>query len=103
MDFEERKKLYKSNAWQVTRKLVLERDNHECQECKRNGKVFTDYHKPDKHKRLDIDHIKSLERHPHLAFDMDNLQTLCIKCHNKKENRFHPNQSKRKKWFDEMW
>lgn len=100
---DERIKIYKSNAWQVTRKKVLERDNYECQECKRNGRVFTDQHRPDKHKRLDVDHIKSLEEHPELAFDMDNLEVLCVKCHNKKEKRFHPNQSKKKKWHDEFW
>lgn len=103
MDAEERKKFYKSNAWQVTRQLVLERDNYECVECRKNGKVFTDKHRPDKHKRLDIDHIKSLEHHPHLAFELDNLQTLCIRCHNIKENRFSPMQKKKKVWNDEMW
>ena len=103
MNIDERKRFYKSNAWQVTRKLVLERDNYECQSCKRNGKVFTDNHKPDKHKRLDIDHIKPLEHYPHLAFELDNLQTLCVKCHNEKEKRFSPAQRKKKIWDDEMW
>ncbi|EFR8992811.1 HNH endonuclease, partial [Listeria monocytogenes] len=35
---------YKSKAWVSIRKEVLKRDNYECQECKRQGKVFTDYH-----------------------------------------------------------
>lgn len=99
----ERHTFYKSKEWASIRKEVLKRDNYECQECKRQGKVFTDYHEPDKHKRLDVDHIKDLEHHPELALDIDNLTTLCVKCHNKKHNRF---QFRRKinKWVnDERW
>lgn len=103
MNKEERIKFYKSKAWQYIRYRVLERDNYECQECKRQGRVFTDFHKPDKHKRLDIDHIKSLARYPELALEMQNLETLCVKCHNKKENRFHKFQSKNKWRHDEFW
>ena len=104
MDVNDRKRFYKSLAWQVTRKKVLERDNYECQHCKLNGRVTINEHKPDKHKVLDVDHIKSLEHYPHLAFDMDNLQTLCVKCHNAKEGRFVKWQRKPSKWDgDEYW
>ena len=58
---------------------------------------------PDKHKTLDIDHIKPLEHYPELGYDMDNLQTLCIRHHNEKENRFNKSQSKKKRWNDEYW
>ena len=104
MNTKDRKRFYKSLAWQVTRKKVLERDNYECQHCKLNGRVTINEHKPDKHKVLDVDHIKSLEHYPHLAFDMDNLQTLCVKCHNAKEGRFVKWQRKPNKWDgDEFW
>lgn len=49
------------------KKKALVRDNYECQECKRQGRVYSDYHDLDKHKRLDIDHIKEIEAHPELA------------------------------------
>ena len=62
---------------------MLERDNYECQQCKRDGKLTT-YDKS-KRKSLDVDHILSLEHHPEFAHDLNNLETLCIKCHNKKK------------------
>ncbi|WP_191070574.1 HNH endonuclease, partial [Staphylococcus aureus] len=34
------------------------------------------------------------------AHDLNNLETLCIKCHNKKEKRFI---KKENKWKDEKW
>ncbi|MDX8359815.1 HNH endonuclease signature motif containing protein [Cytobacillus sp. IB215316] len=98
---EQKKKFYKSGAWQSTRMKALERDNYECQECKRQGRVYTDNHDPDKHKRLDVDHIKEIYTHPELALELDNLETLCVKCHNKKHRRF--SKSKKKEWDDEKW
>lgn len=99
---QERLKFYKSKEWRAVREYVLQRDNYECQECKRNGKVLTNKEESlrDKHKRLDVDHIKDLEHHPELALEPENLETLCIKCHNKKHNRF---VKKEKKWNDEKW
>lgn len=84
------------------RESILKRDNYECQECKRQGKVFIPAMKPDKQKTLDVDHIKSLEEYPELALDPNNLETLCIRCHNIKEKRFF--YSKPNKWAnDEKW
>ena len=59
MTKDERIRFYKSKEWQITRKRVLERDNYECQQCKRDGKLTT-YDKS-KRKSLDVDHILSLE------------------------------------------
>ena len=78
---------------------ILERDHYECQECKRNGKLTTQYDAI-----LEIDHIKELDKYPELAWDNDNLQTLCRSCHNKKHKRFEFKESTRKrKWQDEWW
>ncbi len=41
------------------------------------------------YKSLDVDHILSLEHHPEFAHDLNNLKTLCIKCHNKKEKEIY--------------
>ncbi|WP_204254366.1 HNH endonuclease [Mammaliicoccus sciuri] len=92
---------YKSKAWRETREIVLRRDNYECQECKKQGKVTTI--NPEKHKSLDVDHILELETHPELAHDLDNLVTLCISCHNKKHNRYQGYVRKPDKWEDERW
>jgi 5-methylcytosine-specific restriction enzyme A len=99
---EQKRKFYKSGDWQAIRKEVLERDNYECQNCKRQGIVYTDNHDPDKHKRLDVDHIKEIYTHPELALDIDNLEVLCVKCHNKKHDRFRF-KKKQNKWDDECW
>lgn len=96
-------RFYKSKAWRDTRLQVLKRDNYECQHCKAQGKVTTI--DKNKHKSLDVDHIKELDTHPNLAYDMDNLVTLCVSCHNRKHNRSY-NRWNRKpsKWDgDEMW
>lgn len=100
---EQQMKFYKSKDWRQLRQYILERDNYECQECKRQGYVkLTD---DTKHKSLDVDHIKELHTHSELAFEPDNLETLCIRCHNKKHNRFyHRFKKKKTKWEgDEKW
>jgi len=91
---------YSSKEWKHTRNEIRKRDNDECQECKRQGKVFTYKSEPGKRKRLDVDHIKELEDYPELSLTMDNLETLCIRCHNKKHNRY---QKQEPKWNDECW
>jgi len=91
---------YSSKEWKLTRSEVRARDNDECQECKRQGKVFTNKSEPGKRKRMDVDHIKELEEHPELCLSMDNLELKCIRCHNAKHGRY---QKKEPKWDDEKW
>src|SRR5699024_3879741 len=79
------------------RQIVLKRDKYERQHCKENGKV-TKQHTVNE---LDMEHIKPLETHPHLAYELDNLMTLCVNCHNIKEKRHW--KQKEKKWNDEQW
>lgn len=90
---EERSSFYKSKKWRQTREVILKRDNFECQECKRNGKVTTG-------ERLDVDHLLELEDYPELALEPTNLETKCVTCHNKKHKRF---MKKENKWDDEKW
>lgn len=104
---EEKRKFYDSKEWRNLRQKVLERDNFECQECKRNGYVNIDtyeYSESAKRKKIKIvvDHIKELEHYPELALDIDNLETLCVTCHNVKHGRVF--QPKENKWaHDERW
>lgn len=94
-----RHNFYSSLTWKLKRQEILERDHYECQWCKENGKVTTQFDSI-----LEIDHIKELEHHPELALDNDNLRTLCKDCHNKRHKRFNFKESKRqKKWNDEWW
>ncbi|WP_458383768.1 HNH endonuclease [Staphylococcus caledonicus] len=97
-------RFYKSKKWRELREKVLLRDNYECQECKKEGIVKTIDRT--KHKSLDVDHIKELDSHPDLAYDMDNLVTLCVSCHNKKHNRYQkgkPFPKKKTKWTGDEW
>lgn len=99
---EQKKAFYKSAAWQRVRRNVLYRDNYECQECKRQGRVYTDQSEPHKHKRLDVDHIKEIEFYSELSLQESNCEVLCIKCHNRKHDRFQYVR-KKNKWDDERW
>ncbi|MGM8137503.1 HNH endonuclease [Enterococcus italicus] len=90
---------YLTGEWKRKRLEILERDHYECQECRRNGKLTTAYDAI-----LEIDHIKELDKYPELAWDNENLQTLCRSCHNKKHKRFEFKESVRKrKWEGDEW
>lgn len=53
------------------RQLKLKESNYSCTSCGDN-------------KNLELDHIKPVYSHPELAYEYDNIQILCKKCHNKK-------------------
>ncbi|MES1047227.1 HNH endonuclease [Heyndrickxia oleronia] len=108
---DQKRKFYDGKEWKHKRKEIKERDNYECQECKRQGKVSIDtneYSKRAKRKKIQlvVDHIKELEDYPELALEDDNLETLCVNCHNKKHGRYFRNGfiCKENKWaHDEKW
>lgn len=56
---------------EVWRKLVFERDNWTCQECKVRGNY------------LEAHHIKPFAYFPDLRFELSNGMTLCRPCHDK--------------------
>lgn len=101
---------YDSYAWRKLSKQIKKRDNNECQECKRKGEVFIDdkrYSERAKRKKIQlvVHHIKELEHYPELALDEENLETVCVNCHNREHNRYfhHGNQNKNKWIEDERW
>ncbi|MGP4073788.1 HNH endonuclease [Piscibacillus sp. B03] len=107
---EQKRKFYDSKAWKLLREDIKKRDNYECQECKRQGRVTIDtneYSESAKRKKimLVVDHIKELEDYPELALDPDNLETKCVNCHNKKHGRYvdYSKWRKKPKWDDEWW
>ena len=58
----------------------------------------------DKHKQLDVDHVLEIEEFPELALELENLRTLCIRCHNEKHGRVFEYIRKPSKWDqDERW
>lgn len=101
---EQKKKFYKSAAWNKLRQQALERDNHECQQCKREGRIHVDSMKREGERKsieLNVHHKYEIEHHPKLALWLDNLETLCLNCHNKMHGRVFG--QKKKRWDDERW
>ncbi|MFS0783562.1 HNH endonuclease [Bacillus sp. 1P06AnD] len=104
---EQKSSFYNSPEWKTLRKRIKQRDNYECQECKRNGLVRIDtnaYSEKAKRKKIElvVHHIKELEHHPELALDEDNLETVCVECHNKEHGRLFGKMPN--KWEeDERW
>ncbi|MFC4409433.1 HNH endonuclease [Chungangia koreensis] len=104
---EQKRKFYDSGKWRRLRTVAMERCNNECQRCRRNGLVTIDTNEfSEKAKRkkiqLVVHHIKELEDHPELALDIDNLEVLCVSCHNEIHGRVF--ERKENRWAsDEMW
>lgn len=98
---EGRAQFYGSTEWRDKRAEILDRDNHECQWCKEEGRVTVSDDSV-----LEIDHIEELKDRPDLAFDDSNLRTLCKDCHNKRHGRmnYKHRNTKLNKWaHDEKW
>lgn len=101
---EQKKKFYNSGEWKKLRLKALERDNYECQKCKRLGEVHVDSIKIEGERKtieLNVHHIKEIEDFPELALVLENLETLCLDHHNEEHDKsFAPQQLK---WNDERW
>lgn len=97
---DERNQFYWSPEWRKIRPYILNRDNFECQECKRQGRVTTQADS-----RLFVDHLKELQDRPDLALDPSNLEVKCFICHEVKHERmFTGSNGKSNKWADdEFW
>lgn len=65
----------KHRAW---REKVLRRAKYRCERCRRYGRTEQATH---------AHHKKSLEEYPELAYDVDNGEALCGRCHNIVEPR----------------
>ena len=92
---------YTSRTWRRKRRDIIQRDNNECQICKRSGRVTVGT----KEDPLIVHHIKELRQHPTLALADTNLISVCNNCH---ESVCHPDrlaEFKKKNRFDnkERW
>lgn len=72
-------KFYQHRSWRDLRQEALQRDNRECQPCKRQGKYSG---------AENVHHLKEVKQFPHLALDINNIESICIPCHNKEHKRF---------------
>lgn len=74
MTREETEKFYTSAKWRRKQKAILRRDHYQCQLCKRYGRIT---------EAKIVHHKLELAEYPELAFDDDNLVSVCQACHNK--------------------
>ncbi|WP_270578005.1 HNH endonuclease [Caldibacillus thermoamylovorans] len=72
------KAFYKSQKWIRKRELILKRDEYKCRECKRYGKTSP---------ATTVHHVIPLDQRPDLKLNINNLISLCDKCHNQMHNR----------------
>jgi len=61
----------RSARWPALRLAALRRDGFRCVSCGTRG-------------RLEVDHVKPVRTHPELSFVLENLQSLCARCHARK-------------------
>jgi 5-methylcytosine-specific restriction endonuclease McrA len=69
---------YKDTKWLKKRIKILKRDNYECSECKRYGRITP---------ATIVHHIKPAEEYPEFRYDSKNLYSCCAKCHNSFHDR----------------
>lgn len=69
-------RFYRSVEWRTLSAKRLQGDGYRCVKC---GAIATE-----------VDHIKPIQTPEGwgLRYDYDNLQSLCVVCHNEKHNRF---------------
>ncbi|WP_392662479.1 HNH endonuclease [Amaricoccus sp. B4] len=66
--------VHRDKRWPALRLMAKRRDHFRCVKCFGRG-------------RLEVDHIKPVRTHPELSFDLNNLQTLCGRCHGAKTRK----------------
>jgi 5-methylcytosine-specific restriction protein A len=66
--------VYYTSRWARLRWMALRRDGFACVQCGARAD-------------LECDHIISIRKAPERAYDLANLQTLCITCHTEKTNQ----------------
>ena len=107
---EQKVKFYSSYGWKQLSKKIKERDNYECQECKRQGLVFVDDNRLNRKGKKKIQmvthHIKDLENDAEVAWDEDNLETICVRHHEAEHARYNMKRWEPKVnrfYSDEKW
>ena len=79
---------YNSERWRRKAEVIKRRDNYQCVECRKYGKL-----RP----AQIVHHIQTVEEHPELTWEDSTLESLCMACHNRK----HPEKAakKNRRWI----
>lgn len=80
-------KPYYGPSWRTQRQKALDRDNFQCQDCG----MGQDKHHEKHGKELEVHHKKPLRTFDDTskANRLENLTTLCVKCHSKREYKMN--------------
>lgn len=70
-------RFYVSARWKRLAAIVRNAAHGLCQRCGQ----------PPTRKSLEVHHKKPRKTHPELAYDLDNLEALCTRCHNAESDR----------------
>jgi 5-methylcytosine-specific restriction protein A len=70
-------RFYASKRWRDLRSLKLSH-NPLCERCEADGLTVLAVH---------VHHTKARKAHPALELELTNLESLCIPCHTKEENK----------------
>lgn len=111
MTEKEAKKFYNSKEWKTKRIYILNRDRHECQDCRARIKkavqegVVLNGRDREIRRGTEVHHIQELRDYPELALDDDNLISLCTTCHNIRHgrNQYQFVKKKKKHRIEERW
>lgn len=83
------KAFYSSKAWRECKNEYLKTVNHQCERCRMNGLMVPAYI---------VHHKKHLNQSnygdPEVALSFNNLEALCLACHNKE----HFGEKKEVRW-----
>ena len=80
---------YKSKAWEATRKIYLDRVSYQCERCKAKGLIV-----PARIVHHKIYLTEANYRDPSVSLNLENLEALCIDCH----NQIHFGEKKQQRW-----
>lgn len=73
------RKFYDSARWRRVRLVAMQRDHYQCQHCLHNDRMITI--------ATEVHHIQELKDYPEKGLDLDNLVSLCWKCHEKTKQK----------------
>ena len=76
---ERHQQFYHSKEWQLLRAVKLTKAGYQCEKCKESGHTVM---------AVDVHHVKPISLDWDKRLDMDNLECLCLACHNKAHDRW---------------
>lgn len=86
------RRFYMSPQWEAVRSRYLKKVNHLCERCLAKG-----VHEPAAVVHHKIHLTEENYRDPEIALCFDNLEALCLACHNEEHN------ADRRKKFEKRW